>query len=181
VGTTIRIDDEVYEYLKKEAEAFIDTPNSVLKRLLGIGPVERKGTWVAEPKDSQTLQTGSKNNSKRKQPARKSKRKRVPSSELLPTEEYFLPILESLLKVGGNAQSSEVIELVGINLKDQLTELDNCKTSSGQIRWKGRTQFARLQLIEDGLLDEKAPRGTWRITDAGSERVLSLREEQTND
>ncbi len=30
----IEVDDEVFEYLKAKAEAFIDTPNSVLRRLL---------------------------------------------------------------------------------------------------------------------------------------------------
>lgn len=33
---TIRIDDEVYERLQKEAKPFVDTPNSVLRRLLGL-------------------------------------------------------------------------------------------------------------------------------------------------
>jgi hypothetical protein len=34
--STIEIDDEVYQWLKDRAEPFIDTPNSVLRRLAGI-------------------------------------------------------------------------------------------------------------------------------------------------
>jgi hypothetical protein len=45
---TIRIDDEVYEWLRRHAEPFVDTPNSVLRRTLGIGaqtsPAERAKT-----------------------------------------------------------------------------------------------------------------------------------------
>jgi hypothetical protein len=33
---TIRIDDEVYKWLKSQAEPFEDTPNSVLRRLAGL-------------------------------------------------------------------------------------------------------------------------------------------------
>jgi len=33
---TIRIDDEVFERLKDMGEAFVDTPNSVLRRVLGL-------------------------------------------------------------------------------------------------------------------------------------------------
>ncbi|MFI7491510.1 hypothetical protein ACIBXA_24335 [Micromonospora echinaurantiaca] len=33
---TIRIDDEVYELLQRKAKPFVDTPNSVLRRELGL-------------------------------------------------------------------------------------------------------------------------------------------------
>jgi len=33
---TIRIDNQVWEYLKRKAEPFEDTPNSVLRRLFGL-------------------------------------------------------------------------------------------------------------------------------------------------
>ena len=33
---TIRVDDEVYERLQKAAKPFVDTPNSALRRLLGL-------------------------------------------------------------------------------------------------------------------------------------------------
>lgn len=35
---TIRIDDDLYEWLQRRAKPFVDTPNSVLRRELGIGP-----------------------------------------------------------------------------------------------------------------------------------------------
>lgn len=45
---TIRIDDDVYSWLKAQAEPFEDTPNSVLRRIAGLG--ERSGVEVPEVK-----------------------------------------------------------------------------------------------------------------------------------
>jgi len=36
MAPTIRIDDQVFEELKKRAEPFVDSPNDVLRRLLGL-------------------------------------------------------------------------------------------------------------------------------------------------
>ena len=35
---TIRVDDDVFAVLQERAQPFVDTPNSVLRRLLGLGP-----------------------------------------------------------------------------------------------------------------------------------------------
>jgi hypothetical protein len=37
---TIRVDDDVYEYLQREAKPFVDSPNSVLRRVLGLDSFE---------------------------------------------------------------------------------------------------------------------------------------------
>ena len=42
---TIRIDDEVYSWLKSQAEPFEDTPNSILRKLAGLG---KKAALVRE-------------------------------------------------------------------------------------------------------------------------------------
>src|SRR4051794_31170262 len=34
---TIRVDDDVYTWLQERAKPFVDTPNSVLRRELGVG------------------------------------------------------------------------------------------------------------------------------------------------
>ncbi|MFD3734775.1 hypothetical protein [Streptomyces sp. NPDC058632] len=36
MSPTIRVDDEVYEELQKQAKPFVDTPNSTLRRILGL-------------------------------------------------------------------------------------------------------------------------------------------------
>jgi hypothetical protein len=47
----IRIDDDVYEWLKNQAVPFADTPNSVLRRLVGI---DRSGSAIPTNSDSTT-------------------------------------------------------------------------------------------------------------------------------
>lgn len=40
---TIQVDDEVMEFLRQNAEPFVDTPNSVLRRALSIDSAKRPG------------------------------------------------------------------------------------------------------------------------------------------
>ena len=54
-------------------------------------------------------------------------------------------------------------------MADKFTAVDKTETSSGQLRWKNRTQFARGELISQGFLADNAPRGVWQITDTGRE------------
>lgn len=41
---TIQIDDQVFDLLQQNAVAFVDTPNSTLRRLLGIEPSSTEGS-----------------------------------------------------------------------------------------------------------------------------------------
>jgi len=47
MSPTIRVDDEVYALLQARAEAFIDTPNTVLRRILDLEPTA--GTTANRP------------------------------------------------------------------------------------------------------------------------------------
>lgn len=52
----ISIDQEVFEFLEKNAKPFVDTPNTVLRRLLKIDPqttLEKKGEKTTTPKLNQ--------------------------------------------------------------------------------------------------------------------------------
>lgn len=149
---SIDTDDEVFEVIKKHAEPFVDTPNTVLRRLLGIDRV------TARPKPAAR---------KANQPVRA-----VPGT-LLPESEYEIPILRYLEERGGRAPSREVVEAVGEALGDKLTELDKRPLKSGDIRWENRAAFVRLRLVERGELAKKSPRGTWEISEKGRERVRS--------
>lgn len=149
---SIETDDEVFEVIKKHAEPFVDTPNTVLRRLLGIDRV------TARPKPAA---------GKADKPVRA-----VPGT-LLPESEYEIPILRYLEERGGRAPSREVVEAVGEALGDKLTELDKQPLKSGDIRWENRAAFVRLRLVERGELAKNSPRGTWEISDKGRERLRS--------
>ncbi len=161
----IDIDNEVLDELKSQAEPFIDTPNSVIRRLLGldeVGSDTASSNGAAERRSRSTKARG-------KRP--RSKRTRAPKGSLLPGEAYELPILEVLAQRDGRAPTSEVVAEVGRIVDDQLTDLDRQEIEAGGPRWKNRVQFARLRLVQRSWLVKGSPRGMWEITDEGRAQV----------
>jgi hypothetical protein len=77
------------------------------------------------------------------------------------------PILEALAEAGGSAPKQAVVKAVGVRIDDRLTDADREELESGGIRWQSRIQFARLRLVDRGLISKDAPRGTWAITPDG--------------
>jgi hypothetical protein len=177
VSPSIDLDDEVFDYLKSEAEPFVDTPNSVLRRLLGID-----GTGPSAAPTSNPTQLGPTSSARgrrsagsaRRKPGRSAatKRTRAASGTLLPEERYERPLLKALDDAGGQASYRDVVEAVGRELKGELLPADFENLNSGAVRWQSRLQFVRLRLIERGYLDKNAPRGIWGITEAGRAVLL---------
>lgn len=167
---TIEVDDEVYEELKRDAEPFEDTPNSVLRRRLGLTQtksfeIEGNGGTAARPIAS----------SKRRRKDARRTRGRAPAGALLPESEYEIPILRVLHEHGGRAATQEVVGAVGEMVKDRLTDLDYEEMSTGQTRWQSRVQFARLRMVERGWIESGSPRGVWEISDAGRSHLKAGR------
>ena len=176
MSNQIDVDDDVLTLLKSKAEPFVDTPNSVLRRLLGIdrtgGPaltrvaqVTTKATTPASKRTTTNRKSKAKSKVKGGRPA--AKRTRAATGTLLPEDRYEAPLLRALVGAGGQAPYREVVIAVGSELKDDLLPADFEKLNSGAIRWQSRLQFVRLRLIERGYLDRETPRGIWGITDAG--------------
>jgi hypothetical protein len=163
---TIEIDDDVMGVLEKKAQPFTDTPNSVLRRLLGLDSETHGG------RKSLTRERPPRRN-RRTHADKRDKGERAPTGTILPEEEYVAPLLQVLHDRGGRAPAREVIDEVGRMLADRLTTLDKEPVSSGGVRWQNRVQFARLRLLERGLLKRNSPRGVWEITGKGDEHVLA--------
>ncbi len=187
------MDDEVYEFLKSQAEPFVDTPNSVLRRLLGLAPTDDPDTDSAVAArgtgGTQARSGGPSVQLRRSRSGYGRRPVRAPSGSLLPSREYTRPVLQALVDAGGSAPAAVIVEVVGKHLGDRLTELDRGPLQSGEVRWKNRTQFARLRLVQRGLLAKDSPPGTWEITEegreylkelAGRERVSKREREQSN-
>jgi hypothetical protein len=167
---SIDVDDDVINVLKKNAEVFVDSPNSVLRKLLGLGAHDNGHASPngAEPAAAPTRpQKGGGTTAASAKP----KGARAMRGTLLPESEYEMPILRYLAGHGGRAPSREVVDAVGEVLADRLTDADRLPLNSGEIRWKSRAAFVRLRLIEKGDLAGQAQRGTWEITDQGRARV----------
>jgi len=90
-----------------------------------------------------------------------------------PEQEFWRPILEALVELGGSAPMSQVLDRVEHKMKSTLNEYDYGHLSSGAVRWRNAAQWARLNMINHGLLKSDSPRGTWEITEKGRRAVES--------
>jgi hypothetical protein len=168
VAPRIEIDDELMALLKSNAEPFVDTPNSVLRRMLGLAPSKNgDGPVSDEPAVSRPRQTRKRGRRTRRDVARPQ------PGTILPDEDYELPLLSILDARGGRAPTREVLDELGERLSDQLLPADYESLATGDIRWRNRAQFVRLRLIDRGDMVKGSPRGLWEITDQGRDRLVA--------
>jgi hypothetical protein len=135
----IRIDEDVWASLQKRAKAFEDTPNSVLRRVLGID----------------------KANGKRGGKGRVARGVRTPQSA------FRQPLLRVLYESGGTGKMSEVVDRVGEIMSAHLNEVDRQKLATGEIRWRNAVQWKRNEMVKEGFLKKDSPRGVWELTAKG--------------
>lgn len=124
----IEVDDDVFEVLRQNAEPFVDTPNSVLRRLLRL-----KDGAELSPSPARhavrRLQAASRERSRRPT----VRPPRAPRGSLLPQEEYEVPILQVLAdQPEGRAPASEVIDGIEPMMRDKFKELDLETMSGGE-------------------------------------------------
>jgi hypothetical protein len=169
---TIEIDREVLDRLKEQAEPFVDTPNSVLRRLLDLAPALENDASPEPLSRHPRGATRADSSGSRRSGGRTTRAK---AGTILPEEDYEVPILEILRDNGGRAATREVIEALGERLNGRLTDADREPLSSGHVRWRQRAQFVRLKLIERGDMAHESPRGVWEISDQGRARTQASR------
>jgi Mrr N-terminal domain len=182
-GNVVSLDDDVFAVLKAEAEPFVDTPNSVLRRLLGldrevrgiqtVSVVERAKPVLRQQTVPTSLPKGGRLASSGKQQTRR----RARTGTILGEEDYYAPLLNVLASHGGSAPARDVVKAVGEAMTSSLTDVDREALSSGAIRWENRLQFVRLKFVERGLMERNSPRGTWQLTDAGRREAASMKPE----
>lgn len=156
----IEVDQDVMDFLRRNAEPFSDTPNSVLRRLLLEPRQPPSGKInVAKPKTATVKPSA--------HDSRRTTTARAASGSLLPEEAYELPLVQAIAKLGNRAAYRDILEELEKSMGDQFTEMDRATLSSGGIRWHTRLQFVRLRLIERGLLRKNSPRGIWELSTQG--------------
>jgi len=185
----IRIDRDVYETLQKGAEPFVDTPNTVLRRLLGLDSSAKDGASEHSASKAKNGRRGTRSRAaatpnsepaaggrprRRQRAPGRTRGRRAPSHEILPESDYIVPLLQVLAKKGGSAHAREVVDEVGKRLSARLTSLDKERLASGGIRWQNRIQFVRLRLAEEGLIERNTRRGVWALTDAGMAKASEV-------
>ncbi len=153
---TIRVDDEVWSWLKQHARPLEDTPNSVLRRIAGLGTHsddEGKNTGSAEPIARPTV-----------------RRPRV-RDDHMPMAEFREPILSLLHQNGGQLDRQSALRKLGKMLEGRLTEADRSAISSGAIRWEKAAEWQLYCLRREGLVEPvaKSRYGVWKLTAKGKE------------
>lgn len=171
----VEIDDDILTELKRHAEPFVDTPSTVLRRLLGL---EASNGAAAHPSTDAGTQdrpgSGQRRGRSSKAKGSSSKTPRSPRAKtgtILPESEYDIPILEILADHGGRAASREVLDELETRLSGKLTPVDREELATGDVRWRNRAQFVRLRLVKHGDMVKDSPRGMWEITDQGQKRA----------
>jgi hypothetical protein len=154
--TTIRVDAEVYAELEKKILSFSDTPNAVLRRLLGLDAPDN----VRRVGEAHALYLPWLTGFRRGRPPQSEPRQTAQSK-------FTRPILEALAQSGGEARAKDVLDEVGQKVASDLLPADAALLSNGEPRWRVSAAFERQNLIQRGLLAHDAPRGIWRITEAG--------------
>lgn len=161
---TIRIDDDVMKALQKKAIPLVDTPNTVLRRLLGLSKQSRREAYTRPAKSADN--TPSVQLAER-HPAVGSEEASL--TVRTPQGQYRRLILEALYELGGSGRVSDV--LASVEKKVTLTQRDKESLRSGDVRWQNSCQWERFVLVQQGLLKSDSPRGLWELTGVGVAEV----------
>jgi len=86
-----------------------------------------------------------------------------------PEDAFCIPILQSLIELGGSAPVSDVLDKVEAKMRSQLNAYDRSPLPSDSTltRWRNTAQWARKAMVQKGLMSSDSPRGIWEITEAG--------------
>ena len=150
---TVRIDDEVFEALKKLAEPLVDTPNAVIRRLL-----EASGTLKKKPAPPT-----------RPFPVRTA-RDQTPQSIY---EENLLAVLHEQFKGAGNKKDVTHAVVERMMKRGLIPPADMEFVATGETRAENKISWGRNLLKNRGLIRADAARGVWELTAEG--RALARR------
>ncbi|MEF2230091.1 MAG: winged helix-turn-helix domain-containing protein [Pseudodesulfovibrio sp.] len=145
MSPTIRIDDEVYQGLKKIADPFEDTPNTVIKRLLTNANVLQQ----------------------KKAPI---KQKKVRSGVLTPQPVYEAWLIYTMWNsFQGKGSKRDIVASVreAMEEKQILNPEDYELVSTGEPRCENTIAWGRKSLIDQGLLKNDSERGVWELSEKG--------------
>lgn len=185
----IEIDDDIFHHLQEQAVPLVDTPSTVLRRLLGLsGPDNGHGQTVDV---GQSAGRNLNEEPNQQYPAARSPRgdrararvrahaqsppMRRPSGDLLAIEDYRPALLRFLSdQPNGEAHVRDVMQGVGRALADALTPTDLEEVEPGKPYWHNRLPWAGTEARKAGLLATDAPRGVWRLTEKGREAAAMM-------
>ncbi|MCB8944530.1 MAG: winged helix-turn-helix domain-containing protein [Ardenticatenaceae bacterium] len=95
-----------------------------------------------------------------------------------PEEAFRLPILQTLVEMGGSGIVREVLTQVEKMLRQELSDADyeTLPSTPNTPRWYNTAQWARNSMVNEGLLRDNSPRGTWEISEKGRDYLQGQRQ-----
>lgn len=96
----------------------------------------------------------------------KGARKEAVKGKPIPLWEYYQPILQAIVDLGGVARIAELEPAVGHLMNSRFTEGDLKTMAGGRPRWQIMIHRARKHMVKEGLLaGDTGPE--WKITSLG--------------
>lgn len=93
---------------------------------------------------------------------------RTAPGQKTPQEQYWVPILQVLVEMGGKGPTGRVLDLVGELMQNIINDFDcDLLPARHDIRWRNTAMWARLEMVKVGYLSDQSPRGIWEITEEG--------------
>ena len=160
---TIRVEDAAIQALKDFAEPFVDTPNTVILKLVAFA--KANGYQKAS---SARVSTPQEKPSDEKQAARGS---------LTPQSTYETFLLHVLgTKYGGTGHKNELTQAVVDLMKSRgfIRTAEMERVSTGETRADNTVAWARNALKERGLISRKSKKGVWELTPEGMQEAEKI-------
>jgi hypothetical protein len=183
---TIRIDDDVFSRLQRLATPFVDTPNSVIRRLLdSFAGAE---TWQPANQQESRIEEAPTANPARdiateldglvEAEYQNRRFARTPAGKLTPQpvlEDWILVVLDA--EFDGSAEKKEVTdEIVRQLAANGITSKDDFEVvSTGETKVANTIAWGRNRLKELGFISRISPRGVWELTESGRGLARRLR------
>jgi restriction system protein len=92
-------------------------------------------------------------------------------------EEFYVPLLQALVNLGGTAKTKDALDEVGRIMEGKLEpkDFDFLKSGTETIRWRNKVMWARSSLVNQlGLMKSDSAFGVWAISDKGREYLSRL-------
>lgn len=141
-------------------------------------PPEVIAAWNDSHSERPFIPRGSR--SLRPSPSQQRSRSRKLEGPRTQEADFFVPILEALVQLGGQAAPRQVLRIVEQRMADRFTpaDLEPIPSSKTHLRWDKTANWARSELADLGYLVRPSRFGIWEISDAGR---LWLYEQQDSD